>query len=147
MIAIFLAREHRTPVWASASRPTQGQHYSVDYAVAASQLQFSVEGDAHHGTFDLMASSFDDDGKALSRTASHIVADLKPQSFRDVTAGGFRVHQELAIPVNAASLRLGIEDELNRKLGTVEIPLPVPPPPDEPTAAKAHRFLPEIEPD
>jgi hypothetical protein len=122
------------------------QHYSVDYAIAAPQLQFSVEGDAHHGVFDFMASTFDDDGKALSRTASHIVADLKPQSFHDVMAGGFRGHQKLAIAVTATSLRLGIEDELNRKLGTVEIPLPVPPPPNEPSAAKA-RSLPEIEPD
>jgi hypothetical protein len=146
------------PVKVDAPRQTQSkkdkgpviaevQHYSVDYAIAAPQLQFSVEGDTHHGTFDFMASTFDDDGKALSRTASRIVADLKPQSFRDVMAGGFRVHQELAISVNAASVRLGIEDELNRKLGTVEIPLPVPPPPDQPSAAKAHRTLPEVEPD
>ena len=104
------------------------QHYSVDYTIAAPQLQFSVEGDNHHGIFDSMASTFDDDGKALSRTASHIVAGLKAQSFHDVMAGGFRVHQELAIPVNATSLRLGIKDEFNRKLGTVEIPLPVPSP-------------------
>ena len=59
---------------------------------------------------------------------------------------GFRLHQEFDVPINATSLRLGVEDELNRKLGTMEISLPVPPAPDEPTTAKARALL-EIEPD
>jgi len=125
---------------------TEIQHYAVDYAIAGSQLQFALEGDIHHGAFDFMASAFDDDGKALSRVASRTVADLKPSSYQDTMVGGFRLHQEFDVPINAVSLRLGVEDELNRKLGTVEIPLPVPPAPNEPTTAKA-RSLPEIEPD
>jgi VWFA-related protein len=122
------------------------QHYAVDYAIAGSQLQFALEGDIHHGALDFMASAFDDEGRALSRIASRTVADLKPSSYQDTMVGGFRLHQEFDVPVNAASLRLGVEDELNRKLGTVEIPLPVPPAANEPTTAKA-RSLPEIEPD
>jgi VWFA-related protein len=125
---------------------TEVQHYAVDYAIAGSQLQFSPEGEMHHGVFDFMASAFDDDGKAISRIASRTVADLKPSSYHDTMVGGFRLHQEFDVPTNAASLRLGVEDELNRKLGTVEISLPVPPPPNEPTTAKS-RSLPEIEPD
>jgi VWFA-related protein len=125
---------------------TEVQHYAVDYAIAGSQLQFSLEGEVHHGAFNFMASSFDDDGKALSRIASRTTADLKSSSYQDVMVGGFRLHQEFDVPTNAVSLRLGVEDELNRKLGTVEIPLPVPPAPNEPTTAKA-RALPEIEPD
>ena len=125
---------------------TEVQHYAVDYAIAGSQLQFALEGDVHHVALDFMASAFDDDGKALSRIASRTTADLKPLSYQDMMVGGFRLHQEFDVPVNAASLRLGVEDELNRKLGTVEIALPVPPAPNEPTTAKA-RSLPEIEPD
>jgi len=59
---------------------------------------------------------------------------------------GFRLHPEFDVPTNAASLRLGVEDELNRKLGTVEISLPVPQAADEPNTAKV-LVLSEIEPD
>ena len=66
-------------------------------------------------------------------------------NYRDVMVGGFRLHQEFDVPANAVSLRLGVEDELNRRLGTVEISLPVPPPPKE--AGLHAKTLPEIEPD
>ncbi len=92
-----------------------------------------------------MASAFDDDGKQLSRVASRTTSDLKASSYRDVMVGGFRLHQEFDVPENAVSLRLGVEDELNRRLGTVEISLPVPPPPEE--AGLDAKILPEIEPD
>ena len=118
----------------------------MDYAIAGSQLQFALEGDGHHGALDFMAPAFDDDGKALSRIASRTTADLKPSSYQDMMVGGFRLHQEFDVPINATSLRLGVEDELNRKLGTLERSLLVPPAPNEPTSAKA-RSLPEIEPD
>jgi hypothetical protein len=58
--------------------------------------------------------------------------------------GGFRIHQEFDVPVNATSLRLGVEDELNRRLGTLEISLPVPQPPEQ--AGLRAKTLPDIEP-
>ena len=59
--------------------------------------------------------------------------------------GGFCLHQEFDVPVNAVSLRLGVEDERNRRLGTVEISLPVPPAPEQ--AGLHAKTLPDIEPD
>jgi VWFA-related protein len=124
---------------------TEVQHYAVDYAIAAPQLHFVEQGNMHHGVLAFMASTFDDDGKALSRVASRTTSDLKASSYKDVMVGGFRVHQEFDVPVNAVSLRLGVEDELNRRLGTVEISLPVPQPPQE--AGLRTKALPDIEPD
>jgi len=124
---------------------TEVQHYAVDYAIAGPQLHFVDQGNMHHGVLAFMASAFDDDGKQLSRVASRTTSDLKASSYRDVMVGGFRLHQEFDVPANAVSLRLGVEDELNRRLGTVEISLPVPPPPEE--AGLHAKTLPEIEPD
>lgn len=124
---------------------TEVQHYAVDYAIAGPQLHFADEGAVHHGVLAFMASAYDDDGKALSRVASRTVSDLKPASYHDVMVGGFRIHQEFDVPVGATSLRLGVEDELNRRLGTIEISLPVPQPPQE--AGLRAKALPEIEPD
>ena len=124
---------------------TAVQHYAVDYAIAGPQLRFTSQGEMHHGVLAFMASAFDDDGKALSRVASRTSSDLKASTYRDVMVGGFRLHQEIDVPVNAVSLRLGVEDELNRRLGTVEISLPVPAPPEE--AGLRAKTLPDIEPD
>jgi hypothetical protein len=60
--------------------------------------------------------------------------------------GGLRLHQEIDIPVESIAMRLGVEDTANSHLGTLEIPLPVKPPPEAPTAA-AQKSLPPIEPD
>jgi len=124
---------------------TEVQHYAVDYAIAGSQLHFVDQGPLHHAILAFMASAYDDDGKALSRVASRTTSDLKASSFHDVMIGGFRIHQEFDVPVQAASLRLGVEDELNRRLGTMEIALPVPQPPEQ--AGLRAKALPQIEPD
>src|SRR5258708_17152655 len=121
------------------------QHYSVDYAIAGPQLHFVEQGPVHHGILAFMASAFDDDGKAVSRVASRTTSDLKSSSYRDVMVGGFPIHQAFAVPFGATSLRLGVEDELNRRLGTIEIALPVPQPPEQ--AGLRAKALPEIEPD
>ncbi|HEV7219547.1 MAG: hypothetical protein ACHP8A_16300 [Terriglobales bacterium] len=39
--------------------------------------------------------------------------------------GGFRLHQDVAIPVAAASLRMGVQDAISGRIGTIEIALPV----------------------
>jgi len=124
---------------------TEVQRYMVDYAIAGPQLHFVEQGELRHGVFDLMASAFDDEGRALSRLASRTTADLKAPSYRDVMESGFRIRQEFDVPTNAAFLRLGIEDELTRNLGTVEIALPVPVLPED-SPLRAH-VLPPIEPD
>ena len=124
---------------------TEIQHYAVDYAIAGPQLHFVEQGPTHHSILAFMASAYDDDGKALSRVATRTTSDLKASSYHDVMIGGFRIHQEFDVPVQAASLRLGVEDELNRRLGTMEISLPVPQPPEQ--AGLRAKALPEIEPD
>jgi len=129
----------------NARAVTAVQHYGVDYAIAGPQLRFVEQGNVHHAVLAFVASAFDDDGKSLSRVASHTVSDLKPPSYKDVMVGGFRIHQEFDVPVNATSLRLGVEDELNRRLGTIEISLPVPQPPEQ--AGLRAKTLPDIEPD
>jgi len=42
-------------------------------------------------------------------------------------AGLYRVHQSLLVPVNAKSLRVGVRDRLNDRMGTLEVDLPLPP--------------------
>lgn len=67
-----------------------------------------------------MVASFDDGGRALTNSILQTKSDLKPATYQDVLIGGFRMHQEVDVPVAASTLRLSVLDEMNRHLGTLE---------------------------
>jgi VWFA-related protein len=122
------------------------QQYAIDYAVTFGDLHFYPTPDgSYHDTLNFMVTAFNDDGGLTASQISQTVADLKPEVFRDIMLGGVRLHQEIDVPVKSVTMRLGIEDVANSHIGTLEIPLPVPAPPDAPETAR--RSLPPIEPD
>jgi len=126
--------------------PVELQHYGIDYAVDPVHLLFNpTAAGLYHGVVDFMVTAFNDDGRLVASLANTASSDLKPANYKDVMAGGFRLHQELDVPVEAVALRLGVEDGTSNHIGTLEIPLPVPVPPERPRAEV--RSLPEIEPD
>jgi VWFA-related protein len=126
--------------------PVEMQHYGIDYAVDASDLRFgSMSAGTYHAVLSFMVTAFNDDGRLVASVVSTATSDLKAANYTEVMAGGFRIHQELDVPVEAASLRLGVEDATSSHVGTLEIPLPVPVPPDAPQVAT--RQLPPVEPD
>jgi VWFA-related protein len=128
--------------------PTQikVQHYNIDYEFDASELRFvPLTNSNYRNQLMLMETSFDSEGHLLTASANVGTSDLTPDVYQKVIAGDFAVHQEVDLPVEAASLRLGIQDQMTSHIGTVEIALPVPPAPDAPRHAR--NPLPEIEPD
>ena len=126
--------------------PVEMQHYAIDYAVDATDLRFSQTPEGlYHSVVDFMVTAFNDDGRLLASVVSTATNDLKSANYKDVMTGGYRLHQELDVPTEAATLRMGIEDVASSKVGTLEIGLPVPVPPDE--LKVATRTLPPIEPD
>jgi hypothetical protein len=126
--------------------PIEMQRYQIDYAITASQLRFDPAPDGlEHGAMNFMVASFDPDGSARSSIASHVKGDLNPETYRDVVTGGFRLHQEVNVPVAAATLRMGVQDAISGRIGTVEIPLPVKAPPR--VEQSRSQRMPEIEPD
>ncbi len=130
----------------SPAGPVEMQHYGIDFAIDPAHLLFTpTSAGLYHGVLNLMITGFDDDERLVARMVSTATSDLKPANYKDVMTGGFRMHQELDVPVSAVALRLGVEDGLTSHMGTLEIPLPVPVPPDAPRIMA--RSLPEIEPD
>jgi hypothetical protein len=129
----------------AAQKKVEVQHYAIDYAIAGPQLGLTPSGKMQRAILDLMVSAFNDDGSIATRTAFKTTSDLKPAAYRDMIIGGLRMHQDVDVPANAVSLRLGVLDELSRHFGSLELPLPLKAPPDE-VAARA-RALPSIEPD
>ena len=122
------------------------QHHAIDFAIDSADLSFApLPNDVRHCVLNFMISSFDDEGRQLSGVSIVWTSDLKPDQFKDVMTGGVRIHQEVDVPSAATSVRLGIEDQSTSRLGTLELPLPVPAAIDMPRMAK--HSLPEIEPD
>ena len=127
--------------------PVEVQRYSIDYAVIPADLRFAPTlGGTYRDVLNFMITAFDDDGSLVASQVSQMIADLKPETVQDVLVGGLRLHQEIDVPITSIAMRLGVEDTANSHLGTLEIPLPVKPPLDAPTA-EARKSLPPIEPD
>jgi VWFA-related protein len=125
--------------------PVEMQHFGIDYAVDASDLRFhATASGTYHALLSFMVTAFNDDGRLVASVISTATNDLTSRNYKDVMAGGFRIHQELDVPVEAVTLRIGVEDATSSHVGTLEIQLPVPVPPDAPQMT---RLLPPIEPD
>lgn len=126
--------------------PVEMQRYGIDHAVAFSDLRFNPTPEGkYHGAVNFMVMAFDGQGKQVASQLSQTVADIKPEQLKDLMAGGVRLHQEVDVPVSGAALRLGVEDVSNSHVGTIEIKLPVPAPPQGPESTR--KSLPPVEPD
>ncbi len=131
---------------AAPSAQVEVQRYNIDYTFDGSELRFLPQQNASfRNTLTLMAASFDGEGRMISAASDVGTNDLQPAAYEKVIAGQFGVQQEVDVPLEAASLRIGIQDQMSNHLGTVDIALPVPPPADAPRRVKNR--LPEIEPD
>jgi VWFA-related protein len=122
------------------------QHYAINFAVDSANLRFIPQNNGdHNSTLTVMLAAYDADGHQLAGLSSLWAANLKPGAYKDVLTGGVRIEQQLDVPIQAVSLRLGVADQSTSYLGTLELPLPVPVPTDLPRVVK--HSLPEIEPD
>jgi hypothetical protein len=92
-----------------------------------------------------MITSFADDGTLRTSNVSRATSDLKPESYQEILASGLRLRQQVDVPVQARSMRLGVQDALTERMGTLEIQLPVKVPPG--TEQSLANVMPEIEPD
>jgi len=131
---------------ARVAEPVEIQRYAIDYAVTPGQVRFdpTPEG-TRHGAINFMVTSFDDDGTLRTNMVSRTATNLKPESYQEVAAGGLRLHQEVDVPIKAATLRIGVQDALSGRMGTIEIALPVKAVPG--VEYGLLHSMPEIEPD
>jgi VWFA-related protein len=122
------------------------QHYVIDYTLDASALRFvPLQSGAMHNSLALMITSFGADGEILAGISTVAKSDLQPDMYKRVVTGDIGFQEEVDIPVQARSMRLGVQDQMSNHLGTVDVPLPVPADPNAPRIAR--NKLPEIEPD
>lgn len=117
------------------------QAYAIDYAVPAQQLK---EGAPAIGRprllLELAAAAFDGDGQLLMTKVQHS-RDTIATSPWNVGEGAaapsefYRAQQQIAVPLNATSIRLGVKDVSTGRVGAFEVTLPLTPEPQTQAAS------------
>ena len=130
-------RTHRRNKPAKPLPPAKIQTYTIDYRVLDPQFKMQAERSGKQPTLEFTVAAFDDDGKVLNG----IVNDGAPEESTEPSenkAGLFRVRQTLVVPLSAKSIRVGVRDRMNDRMGTLEVPLPLKPEPLTQAANPAH---------
>ncbi len=124
----------------------EAQHYSVDYLLKAADLKFTPRANGNYrNSLVLMIASYDSEGRMIGGRSTLGISELQSSEYNQVISREVTLHTELDVPVAAVSLRLGLQDEMSKHIGTVEIGLPLPTSPKTPRQRVDP--LPEIEPD
>ena len=99
---------------------------SIDYAVDAHDLAFTDGPDQRkHAAVDFVASAWDKDSKLVAHATDTMNTTLRPEAYQEVMRTGLPFHQELQLKPGSYTLRLGVLDRGNRKIGTLDVPLTV----------------------
>ena len=57
-----------------------------------------------------MVTSFDKNGSLRTSIVSRATSELKPEDYQEIQVGRLRLRQQVDVPVQAASMRLGVQD-------------------------------------
>jgi VWFA-related protein len=112
------------------------QTYTIDYRVLDPQFKAQAARTDNQPTLEFAVAAFDEDGKTLNGTVNDAVPEAAQSA--ENKNGLFRVRQSLVVPVSAKSIRVGVRDRTNDRMGTLEVPLPLAPEPVTKAGAPAH---------
>jgi VWFA-related protein len=112
------------------------QAYVVEYALPAQQLKAeSAVSDRRQLLLELAAEAFDADGQMLVGKVEHARENISESPW-NVSEGSsaasgelafYRARQQIAVPLNATSIRIAVKDVSTDRVGTMEVTLPLAP--------------------
>ena len=105
------------------------QPYTVEYTVPTRQFRL-LEATSEQPTLELAAAVFDADGNELSSIVQRVVDARSPTERSPSEQKIYRVQQQVDVPLKAVSLRVAVRDVTTDHIGTLEVPLPLPPEPE-----------------
>lgn len=104
------------------------QPYRIDYRIVGGRISFEPLADGrHHGEFEFQYTAYDQDNRAMIGQTVRIEKDYTPNDFVKFAGGVYQLRQTLQVPAGAAWLRLVVRDAIGDHIGSIEIPLPLPP--------------------
>jgi hypothetical protein len=81
-----------------------------------------------HGRATLVAIVYDRDGKALNSVSNTLNINVPSAQYPQFMKQGINYRGQLDLPAQAAFLRAGIFDPASGRVGSLEVPISVPPP-------------------
>ena len=111
------------------------QHYDIDFAIVGRQLEMPPTESGEFVTnmrFGLAA--YTEDGELLNGMEVSVKNAIPAAQYQKIESEGYHASMLFAVPEGAVSLRMAVRDEIGKRIGTLEIPLPVPVPKDAATA-------------
>jgi VWFA-related protein len=134
-IQTFLQTNAKNLRTKSASVPEKVQHYDIDFAIVGRQLEMPPAESGEFATnmrFGLAA--YTEDGELLNGMEVSVKNAIPAAQYQKIESEGYHASMLFAVPEGAVSLRMAVRDEIGKRIGTMEIPLPVPVPKDAATA-------------
>jgi VWFA-related protein len=116
--------------------PPDADHKAVriDFAVNSRDITFVDGSDGRKlAAVDFVATAWDKDLKLVTHQAATMNTTLRPEAFQQVQKTGLPYHQELELKPGTYTLRLGVLDRGSQRIGTLDVPLVVPEPPEATT--------------
>ena len=106
--------------------PVKVQTYVIDYRVLDPEFKAQAAA-GKRPALELAVAAFDEDGNVLNGIVNDAMPDASPDTAAgsDSKPGVLRARQSLVVPVNAKSLRVGVRDRANDRMGTLEVSLPI----------------------
>jgi len=109
-------------------KPPDATHKTVqiDYVVNGSNVSLSDGANgARRILIDFLAVAFDKDGKEVAHAADTLDGTLPASAVEAQLRRGLPANQELALKPGVYTLRVGVQDRVSQRIGTVNIPLVV----------------------
>jgi len=112
-----------------ASGAEKVQHYDINFAIIGRLLSMPPTQNGEYATnmrFGLAA--YTQDGELLNGMEVSIKNTIPQAQYQKIESEGYHASMIFIVPATAVSLRLAVSDEIGKRIGTLEIPLPLPDP-------------------
>jgi VWFA-related protein len=111
----------------SASGPEKVQHYDIDFAIVGRQLEMPpIESGEFATDMRFGLAAYAEDGELLNGMEVSVKNAIPAAQYRKIESEGYHASMLFAVPEGAVSLRMAVRDEIGKRIGTLEIPLPLP---------------------
>jgi VWFA-related protein len=100
-------------------------HYTIEYAITPSQLQFYSSAGSYRGRLTFSAIAYDADGKMLNADIGGFATPLSGEVYAAVQRDALHIRTGIDLPPGKVFLRVGVHDLTTNKIGAFEIPFEV----------------------
>jgi hypothetical protein len=103
------------------------QHYDIDFAIVGRQLEMPPTESGEFATnMRFCLAAYTEDGALLNGIEVSVKNAITAAQYQMIESEGYHASMLFVVTEGAVSLRVAVRDEIAKRIGTLEIPLPVP---------------------